>query len=53
LSAPANKNTPPTKPTKPGKPGGVKKGPGLRIPKIPMPKPGITDPTAPASTLKV
>jgi len=53
LSAPANKNTPPTKPTKPGKPSGVKKGPGLRIPKIPMPKPGITDPTAPASTLKV
>jgi hypothetical protein len=53
LSAPANKNAPPTTPTKPGKPGGVKKGPGLRIPKIPMPKPGITDPTAPASTLKV
>jgi hypothetical protein len=53
LSAPANKNTPPTTPTKPGKPSGVKKGPGLRIPKIPMPKPGITDPTAPASTLKV
>jgi len=53
LSAPANKNAPPTTPTKPGKPSGVKKGPGLRIPKIPMPKPGITDPTAPASTLKV
>jgi len=53
LSAPANKNAPPTTPTKPGKPGDVKKGPGLRIPKIPMPKPGITDPTAPASTLKV
>ena len=53
LSAPANKNAPPTTPTKPGKPGGVKKGPGLRIPKIPMPKPGIADPTAPASTLKV
>ena len=53
LSAPANKNAPPTTPTKPGKPGGVKKVPGLRIPKIPMPKPGITDPTAPASTLKV
>ena len=53
LTAPANAGVKTPPPTKPAKPGKVKKGTGFRIPKIPMPKPGIADPTAPASTLKV
>ena len=53
LSAPANTGITTPPPSKPGKPGGIKKGPGLRIPRLPKPRPGISDPTAPASTLKV
>jgi hypothetical protein len=56
LSSPALKPTAPGAPTKPGKPGELPKGGpggGIRLPRVPMPKPQITDPTAPASTLKV
>jgi hypothetical protein len=56
LSSPALKPTAPGVPTKPGKPGELPKGGpggGIRLPRVPMPKPQITDPTAPASTLKV
>ena len=57
LSSPALKPTTPGTPTGPGKPGNIPKGGpgggGIRIPRLPMPKPQITDPTAPASTLKV